>query len=70
MTVGELREKLSRYSDCANIISYNRTSHRWFKTGTIDSYPISTVEETSENCNDYAKRQLERFNSDDVTFFF
>lgn len=70
MTVGELREKLSHYSDCANVISYNRTSHRWFKTGTVDSYPISTVKETSENCNEFAKRQLERFNSDDVTFFF
>lgn len=70
MTVKELKDKLSNYSDDAEIITYNRTSHRWFKTGSVENYPISTVGDTAKNCNDFSRRQLERFDPDDITFFF
>lgn len=70
MTKKELIEMLDKYSDDAQIITFNRTSNRWFKTGTPDNYPINTVSEMKERCNNYAKKQLEKFNDNDITFFF
>ncbi len=70
MTKKELVEKLSVFDDDAEIIAFNRTSNRWFKTGNPDNYPIETVESTISNVGDYGKKQLSKFNMKDIAFFF
>lgn len=70
MTKKELVEMLSKFDDDAEIITFNRTTNRWFKTGKAENYKIETVEETSSKCNSFGKRQLEKFNKKDITFFF
>jgi hypothetical protein len=70
MTKKELVDRLSLFDDDAEIITYNRTSNRWFKTGDIKNYPIETVEVTISKVGDYGKKQLSKFNTQDITFFF
>ena len=70
MTAKELIDVLSKFDQNANIITFNRTSHRWFKTGAANNYPAKTVEEIYEKCSPYAKKQLDSFNKNDVTFYF
>jgi len=70
MTKKELIEKLSSFPDDAEIITFNRTSERWFKTGSINNYPIETVEDTMKKCGKFGRMQLENFNPKDITFFF
>jgi hypothetical protein len=70
MTKKELLEMIERFDDDANIITFNRTSNRWFKTGSKENYPMNTVAELKERCNNYAKKQLSKFNDNDITFFF
>jgi hypothetical protein len=70
MTKKELVEKLSVFDDDAEIITFNRTSNRWVKTGSPENYPIETVETTSQKVGDYGKKQLSKFNPKDIAFFF
>lgn len=70
MKIKELIEKLSTFNPEAEIITFNRTSNRWIKTTGVDNYSIKKVSETYENCGDYAKKQLDHFSKDDITFFF
>jgi len=70
MKVKDLVEALSKMNQESDIITFNRTSHRWFKTDDIRNYPIKTVEEIYGNCGDYAKKQLDNFQKTDVTMFF
>ncbi len=70
MTKKELVEKLSVFDDDAEIITFNRTSGRWVKTGSSENYPIETVETTSQKVGDCGKKQLSKFNPKDIAFFF
>lgn len=70
MTKRELINMLEKYEDDSEIVTFNRTSNRWFKTGNPNNYPINTVGELKEKCGSFAKKQLEKFNENDITFFF
>lgn len=70
MKVKDLIEALNKMDPEANIITFNRTSRRWFKTEDISNYPLKTVEEIYDNCGEYGKKQLDAFDKTDVTFFF
>lgn len=70
MKIRELQEQLSKFDPEADIITFNRTSNRWFKTGEVSNYPLKKVSDIYDNCGNYAKKQLDNFNKEDVTFFF
>lgn len=67
MTVKELKDMLGRFPDDRNILTYNRTTHRWFKTGTPDNYAPFAVGEIKNRCGSKARKQLEVFDENDVT---
>lgn len=66
MKVKELIDMLKSVDENAEIISFNKTTNRWFKTTDKSNYPIETVEKVYNRCGKYAKKQLDNMNKSDV----
>ena len=66
MTKKELVEMLDEYDDNAEIVTFNYTTFRWYKTNKKENYPIYTVEKLMNICGNNAKKQLNNFNLKDI----
>ena len=68
MTKKELIEKLEKFDDNAEIIAFNYTSFRWYKTEGKENYSFYTVEDLIPKVDGRAKKQLSKFQSNDIAF--